>query len=110
MITYNVYNFDSSAAFRLAIDVEPVSTIDKCSVAIISPCVAYTGPGHSNMAVLEITMPSGYEPDRDALFELANKDNTSKVYLIFYSKSFFFLFFVVGIGLSGFPIKLHLNI
>ncbi|KAK9737499.1 Macroglobulin domain MG3 [Popillia japonica] len=76
VMTYNSYNFNSTEEFRLAVDVEPVSTIDKCSVAIISPCVAYTGPGHSNMAVLEVTMPSGYEPDRDSLFELANKDNT----------------------------------
>ncbi|GJQ65969.1 hypothetical protein Trydic_g4064 [Trypoxylus dichotomus] len=76
VITYNSFNFNSTQAFRLAVDVEPVSEIDKCSVAIISPCVAYTGPGHSNMAVLEVAMPSGYEPDRDSLFELANKDNT----------------------------------
>ncbi|KRT86107.1 hypothetical protein AMK59_2450, partial [Oryctes borbonicus] len=76
IITYNSYNFNSTQAFRLAVDVEPVSEVDKCSVAIISPCVAYTGPGHSNMAVLEVAMPSGYEPDRDSLFELANKDNT----------------------------------
>ncbi|KAI4467993.1 macroglobulin / complement [Holotrichia oblita] len=74
VVAYNSYNFNSSEEFRLAVDVEPVSTIDKCSVAIISPCVAYTGPGHSNMAVLEVTMPSGYEPDRVKKFEeLANR-------------------------------------
>lgn len=77
---YNVYQLENSEAFKLAVDVKPVSTIDKCSIATISPCVSYIGPGiHSNMAVLEITMPSGYEPDRASLYELVESKQNSKL-------------------------------
>lgn len=76
---YNVHHIVNSQAFKLGIEVDSVSTVDKCSVATISPCVSYTGPGmHSNMAILEVTMPSGYEPDRASLFKLTDEEETSK--------------------------------
>ena len=77
-LQYNVKHLPNSEAFKLAVDVKPVSTVDKCSVTTISSCLSYTGPGlHSNMAVLEITMPSGYQPDRASLYQLTSKTNAS---------------------------------
>lgn len=77
---YNLNYVSSSNAFKLAVDIEPVSMTDQCSVATVSPCISYAGPGpHSNMAILEVAMPSGYEPDRASLFLLAEQNSTSNV-------------------------------
>ncbi|XP_017785332.1 PREDICTED: alpha-1-macroglobulin-like isoform X1 [Nicrophorus vespilloides] len=77
-VTYNVKQVETSEAFKLQVDVAPVSTIDKCSIRIISPCISFLGTGHSNMAVLEVNMPSGFEADRASLHKLTD-DFSSKV-------------------------------
>ncbi|KAF5301333.1 hypothetical protein FQA39_LY10731 [Lamprigera yunnana] len=79
LLEYNMHQPTNSEAFKLAVEVDPISNIDECAIAIISTCVSYLGPGlHSNMAILEITMPSGYEPDRASLYKLV-QENTSRV-------------------------------
>ncbi|KAK5647506.1 hypothetical protein RI129_002398 [Pyrocoelia pectoralis] len=78
-LEYNLDSVANSEAFKLAVDVDSVSSTDQCSVAVVSTCVSYVGNGlHSNMAILEITMPSGYEPDRASLFQLV-EENQLKV-------------------------------
>ncbi|CAH1996547.1 unnamed protein product [Acanthoscelides obtectus] len=78
--TYYLRHIMKSEAFKLAIDVAPVSTIDQCSIASLSPCLAYTGPdGPANMAVMEVNLPSGYQADRASLYSLIESDSTSKI-------------------------------
>lgn len=78
MLSYNVHNLAQTQAFTLNVDVSPVSTADRCSVNTINPCVAYTGPDAvSNMAVLQIGLPSGYQPDRTSLYQLMDQPSSS---------------------------------
>ncbi|XP_031329285.1 pregnancy zone protein-like isoform X2 [Photinus pyralis] len=78
-LDYNLESVANSEAFKLAVDVDSVSSSDQCSMAVVSACVSYVGNAiHSNMAILEITLPSGYEPDRASLFRLV-EENQSKV-------------------------------
>ncbi|XP_025830784.1 alpha-2-macroglobulin-like isoform X2 [Agrilus planipennis] len=78
VVYYNLEHMMNSEAFKLAVDVESVSSTDKCSIAMVSPCLAYKMPDiKSNMAVLEIKMPTGYEPDRGSLYKL--QESNSKV-------------------------------
>lgn len=80
--TFHLEHLMNSEAFKLGVDVNPVSTIDKCSIAILSPCISYSGSDlHSNMAVLEVTMPSGYEADSETLHKLVEESHTSKLLL-----------------------------
>lgn len=68
-------------------EVASVSTVDKCSIATISPCISYTGLDlQSNMAVLEVTMPSGYEADRASLFKLTDESDTSEKHVFHFLK------------------------
>lgn len=106
-VHYNLDHVTSSEAFKLAVDVDPVSTTDQCSVAMVSPCISYTGPGlHSNMAILEVTMPSGYEPDRASLFKLVEESN-SKVKKFEESENQVILYFT---ELNNEPICVPFNI
>ncbi|KAJ8911706.1 hypothetical protein NQ315_013168, partial [Exocentrus adspersus] len=78
--SYYLKHVPKSETFKLAVDVAPVSTADQCSITSISPCLAYTGPdAPSNMAVMEIGLPSGYEADRASLYSLIESESTSKV-------------------------------
>lgn len=55
-----------------------MSTIDKCSIVSLSNCLAYTGPDDiSNMAVMEISLPTGYEADRASLYKLVETESTT---------------------------------
>lgn len=78
ILSYHVYRLPQSQAFTLAVDVAPVSTADKCSVANLNPCISYSGPDtSSNMAVLELSLPSGYEPDRASLYRLVDESKST---------------------------------
>lgn len=84
VLSYNLYNFPQNQAFNLAVEVTPASTADKCTVANINPCLTYNGPDSlSNMAVLEVNLPSGYEPDRTSLYQLVDAANSSKDVCVF---------------------------
>lgn len=77
-LRYNMPQIISSEALKLAVGVSPVSTIDKCTMAEISPCISYVTPDkYINMAVLEVTLPSGYKADRTSLHNLV-KSSESK--------------------------------
>lgn len=84
-----VYNFNlkelaNSEAFKLRVDMNPVSTIDKCSIAIVTPCISYIGHDlRSNMAVLEVAMPSGYEADIETLYKLLDESNVTSEFYFF---------------------------
>lgn len=81
VLSYNVHNLAQSQAFTLNVDVLPVSTTDRCSVNTINACVAYNGPDAvSNMAIMEIGLPSGYQPDRTSLYQLV--DQSDSTYLL----------------------------
>ncbi|KAJ8938252.1 hypothetical protein NQ318_001785, partial [Aromia moschata] len=78
--SYYLMQIPKSEAFKLAVDVEPVSNIDQCSIRSVSPCLAYVGPdGPANMAVMEVTLPSGYQADRASLYSLVDSESTSRV-------------------------------
>ncbi|KAJ8928546.1 hypothetical protein NQ314_018884 [Rhamnusium bicolor] len=78
--SYHLMHIPKSEAFKLAVDVAPVSNIDQCSITSVSPCLAYTGlDGPANMAVMEITLPSGYAADRASLYKLVESESTSKI-------------------------------
>lgn len=80
VLTYYLKNVPKSESFKIALEISPVSTVAKCSIATISPCVSYSGPSiHSNMAVLDVTLPSGYIADRASLYKLTENENQSKV-------------------------------
>ncbi|KAJ8978716.1 hypothetical protein NQ317_015964 [Molorchus minor] len=73
--SYYLTDIPKSEAFKLAVDVEPVSTIDKCSITSVSPCLAYMGAdGPANMAVMEVMLPSGYQADRASLYRLVDSE------------------------------------
>lgn len=78
--TFNFKVIPRNEAFRFAMEVSPVSTISKCAITSLSPCVAYTAPdGPSNMAVMEISLPTGYQADRSSLYRLLDSSNTSRI-------------------------------
>ncbi|KAK9891011.1 hypothetical protein WA026_013344 [Henosepilachna vigintioctopunctata] len=80
VLTYYLKNVPRSESFKVALEVSPVSTVAKCSIATISPCVSYAGPDtHSNMAVLDVTLPSGYFADRASLYKLTEAEGKSKI-------------------------------
>ncbi|XP_050293499.1 murinoglobulin-1-like [Anthonomus grandis grandis] len=69
--SYYTTNIPESEAFRLALEVSPVSNVDTCSIKSISPCIAYKGSDKfSNMAVMEVEIPSGFRADRASLYQL----------------------------------------
>lgn len=76
-------------------EVSPVSNIDECSIKSISPCVAYKGPDKlSNMAVMEIALPSGFTADRSSLYELVETGNEqSKFYDYIKLENIYHIFF-----------------
>lgn len=79
-LRYNMPQIISSEALKLAVGVSPVSTIDKCTMAEISPCISYVTPDkYINMAVLEVTLPSGYKADRTSLHNLVKSSESSKL-------------------------------
>ncbi|XP_057663617.1 pregnancy zone protein-like isoform X1 [Diorhabda carinulata] len=78
--TFNFKIIPRNEAFRFAMEVSPVSTISKCAITSLSPCLAYTAPdGPSNMAVMEISLPTGYQADRSSLYRLLDSNNTSRI-------------------------------
>ncbi|KAL3287814.1 hypothetical protein HHI36_002274 [Cryptolaemus montrouzieri] len=80
VLSYYLKNVPRSESFKVALEVSPVSTVAKCSIATISPCVSYSGPdAHSNMAVLDVTLPSGYTADRASLYKLTEVEKESKI-------------------------------
>lgn len=61
-----------------------MSTVAKCSIATVTPCVSYSGPDiHSNMAVLDVTLPSGYIADRASLYKLTEAGEESSEFEVF---------------------------
>ncbi|KAK9737508.1 Macroglobulin domain MG3 [Popillia japonica] len=65
--------------FKLDVNTKSLITGNKCSMMELNPCISYTGIGESNMAILEVQMPSGYTPDEVSLHELRiNKASTLK--------------------------------
>ncbi|XP_063921503.1 pregnancy zone protein-like isoform X2 [Zophobas morio] len=78
--SYFVKHITSSESFKLDVEILPLSKIDRCSIATISTCFSYNGTDHqSNMAVLEIDLPTGYEADRTSLYKLVEKDKTTGI-------------------------------
>ncbi|XP_049817832.1 murinoglobulin-2-like isoform X2 [Aethina tumida] len=78
--SYYLKHAKKSEAFKLHLDIAPVSNVDPCSITSLSPCLAYMGPDtQSNMAVLEVTLPSGYSADRASLYKLVEAESKSKV-------------------------------
>jgi CD109 antigen len=79
-VAYFVKHIHSNEAFKLEMEISPVSNVDKCSITTLSPCFTYNGPDlQSNMAILEVSLPSGYEADRASLYKLLEEDTTTKV-------------------------------
>ncbi|CAG9863564.1 unnamed protein product [Phyllotreta striolata] len=77
---YNLMGIAKSEAFEFAMEVAPLSTINRCSISSLSSCLAYKAPdGPSNMAVMEVFLPTGYQADRSSLYKLVQIRNTSKV-------------------------------
>nr|XP_008195453.1 PREDICTED: pregnancy zone protein [Tribolium castaneum] len=74
--SYNVKQLRNGDAFKLDMEVLPVSNIDKCSITTLSPCFKYNGPDHiANMAILEVGLPSGYQADRASLYKLIDESS-----------------------------------
>lgn len=75
VLSYYIKDLPLSDAFKLDMEIMPVSNIDQCSIASLTPCFAYKGPDlQTNMAILEVDLPSGYEADRISLYKLINED------------------------------------
>lgn len=92
IISYYVKHVSSSDAFKLDMEVLPVSNIDQCSITTLFPCFKYNGPdSQANMAILEIDLPSGYQADRTSLYKLidentsSSKNNTNKETLVIFN-------------------------
>ncbi|KAH1006159.1 hypothetical protein HUJ05_006923 [Dendroctonus ponderosae] len=78
--SYFSSSVSESEAFRLEVEVGAVSTIDQCSIRSISPCLSYQGPGQlSNMAVMELALPSGFQADRPSLYELVDGGTAANI-------------------------------
>jgi CD109 antigen len=81
-VAYFVKHIHSNEAFKLEMEISPVSNVDKCSITTLSPCFTYNGPDlQSNMAILEVSLPSGYEADRASLYKLLEEDTTTSEYI-----------------------------
>lgn len=79
-MTYNSKNLPKAQDFKLAVDVSSVSNVDECSVRKISPCVTYKGSSPlANMAVMEVSLPSGFIADRSSLDNLIQSGNYTKI-------------------------------
>ncbi|CAH0550920.1 unnamed protein product [Brassicogethes aeneus] len=80
ILSHYIKTIKKSDAFKLDLDIAPVSTTDPCSITSFSPCVAYTGPDtQSNMAVLEVSLPSGYTADRSSLYKLVDVQGETRI-------------------------------
>ncbi|KAH1001220.1 hypothetical protein HUJ04_013457 [Dendroctonus ponderosae] len=78
--SYFSSSVSESEAFRLEVEVGALSTIDQCSIRSISPCLSYQGPGQlSNMAVMELALPSGFQADRPSLYELVDGGTAANI-------------------------------
>ncbi|XP_028141182.1 pregnancy zone protein-like isoform X1 [Diabrotica virgifera virgifera] len=78
--SFNLKIVPKNEAFKFALEVSPVSTINKCSITSLSPCISYNAPdGPSNMAVMEISLPTGYRADRSTLYQLTEDRNVSRI-------------------------------
>lgn len=82
-LKYNKAKASGSEAFDLTASTETVSITnlempnDRCSVQRLTICSRYKLPDEeSNMAVLEISMVSGFVPDRGTLHDLLDEHAT----------------------------------
>ncbi|XP_011171215.1 alpha-2-macroglobulin-like protein 1 isoform X3 [Solenopsis invicta] len=76
-IKYNVAHATGSEAFDLSVNAAPATWLDECSMQKITICTRYKmADGESNMALLEVSMISGYVPDRTSLHSLLENPDT----------------------------------
>ncbi|XP_044265167.1 alpha-2-macroglobulin-like isoform X2 [Tribolium madens] len=74
--SYNVKELRNGEAFKLDMEVLPVSNIDQCSITTLAPCFKYNGiDQRANMAILEVGLPSGYQADRTSLYKLIDESS-----------------------------------
>lgn len=70
MLTYNVFTTTQAPAFNITVQPELKNKEQSCSTEL-QACVAYSEHGtESNMAVMEVTIPSGYGVDEESLSKL----------------------------------------
>ena len=56
-------------SFRLSSSLAPINEVitSRCKPQSIKVCAYYTGDGDSNMAIIDVQMVSGFEPNRESL-------------------------------------------
>jgi len=69
---------DAPSGLMLETEAKSVSTTDKCSIINLSVCVSYSSAKSLkiNMAIAEVDILSGYEPDRASLYALIDSNST----------------------------------
>jgi len=70
-VKYNIPEAKPSVAFNLKTSSWPLDEPARCKVSQLQMCISYA-MGESNMAVVEVDMPSGYKPELLSLDELEN--------------------------------------
>ncbi|XP_037921191.1 CD109 antigen-like isoform X10 [Hermetia illucens] len=77
---YNVDNTDSSPGFKVEPSVDPESNSDFLKLKV---CASYSAPDgqpkESNMAVMEVNLPSGFTVDQDGLADIEGTESVKKV-------------------------------
>ncbi|XP_066592787.1 alpha-2-macroglobulin-like protein 1 isoform X2 [Prorops nasuta] len=76
-LKYNVAHVTGSEAFDLSVAVSSMPYVDECSMQTLTICGRYKmADEESNMALLEVSMISGYVPDRASLHSLLENPAT----------------------------------
>nr|XP_022911888.1 alpha-2-macroglobulin-like protein 1 isoform X2 [Onthophagus taurus] len=69
-VKFNINEKPKVEALKLNVTAKSATKKEQCTLLEIKPCVSYNAKGHSNMALLEVSMPSGYVPDQASLLAL----------------------------------------
>lgn len=71
-----------SDAFELDVKTDPVASVDLCAVQRVEICMRYKLLQEtSNMAIVQVSMVTGFKPDRTSLFKLAEDKTLSTLNL-----------------------------
>ncbi|XP_049788379.1 murinoglobulin-1-like isoform X1 [Schistocerca cancellata] len=77
-LQYNVKTPSGSDVFELDVETGPVASVDLCTVQRLEVCLRYKLTHQtSNMAVVEVSMVTGYAPNRASLQRLSNEKTTT---------------------------------
>lgn len=76
-----MYTLTETPAFAVTVEQQTNSNKQRCAEAILKACAAYNTPDvESNMVVMEIGVPSGYQADEESLLNVLSQDSNHSMF------------------------------